>query len=177
MKTKRSREIVARYQREWDGEERRTMEWTGTVSGSPQDVFPLLCPCREADWIPGWDARLIHSESGYAELGCVFQTDATGVAGPGVWVFSEYEEPRLVELVRFTPEMLIQIRISLAKEGSDRTSVTWDYAVTALSRAGRDQVDGMVAELPRRVEGLTLALDHYLRTGELIPLNGSVQHG
>src|SRR5690349_16831929 len=49
-------------------------EYTQTNSAPPERVFPLLCPVREADWIPGWRYKLIYSDSGVAELGCVFTT-------------------------------------------------------------------------------------------------------
>ena len=50
-------------------------EYTQTNPASPEKVFPLLCPVREADWIPGWRYKLIYSESGVAELGCIFTTE------------------------------------------------------------------------------------------------------
>jgi hypothetical protein len=50
-------------------------EYTQTNPAAPERVFPLLCPVREADWIPGWRYKLIYSESGVAELGCVFTTE------------------------------------------------------------------------------------------------------
>ncbi len=56
----------------------------------PLTVFPLLCPVREAEWAPGWKYRLIYSQSGFAELGCVFTTpnsDATET----VWVVTHYD--------------------------------------------------------------------------------------
>jgi hypothetical protein len=36
--------------------------------------FPLLCPVREGDWASGLAYRLIHSDSGIAQKGCVFAT-------------------------------------------------------------------------------------------------------
>ena len=43
-----------------------------TLSGSPEQVFPLLCPTREYDWIETWQCELIYSDSGFAEPGCIF---------------------------------------------------------------------------------------------------------
>lgn len=28
--------------------------FTQSIKGTPEQVFPLFCPVREADWIPGW---------------------------------------------------------------------------------------------------------------------------
>jgi hypothetical protein len=37
-------------------------EYTQTNPATPDKVFPLLCPVREADWLPGWQYRLIYSD-------------------------------------------------------------------------------------------------------------------
>ena len=34
------------------------------LNAPPATVFPLLCPVREAEWVPGWTVRMIHSASG-----------------------------------------------------------------------------------------------------------------
>ncbi len=38
------------------------------------DVFPLLCPKREEEWIPGWECETIWSTTGYNEPGAIFRT-------------------------------------------------------------------------------------------------------
>jgi hypothetical protein len=38
---------------------RITHEYTQNNVAPPEKVFPLLCPVREADWVPGWQYRLI----------------------------------------------------------------------------------------------------------------------
>jgi hypothetical protein len=58
-------------------------EFTQTNPAAPEKVFPLLCPVREGDWLLGWKYRLIYSDSGVAELGCVFTTpNPPGSAAP-----------------------------------------------------------------------------------------------
>src|SRR2546427_12204443 len=53
---------------------RVTHEYTQTNDAPPEIVFPMLCPVREADWVPGWQYKMIYSKSGMAEAGCVFTT-------------------------------------------------------------------------------------------------------
>ena len=48
--------------------------YTQSIKGTPGQIFPLLCPVREADWIPGWETDWVISNSGVAEPGCMFQT-------------------------------------------------------------------------------------------------------
>jgi hypothetical protein len=55
---------------------------TVKFSALPQDVFPLICPVKEEDWLCDWENdtyELIYSESGVNELGCIFKTDFNGI--------------------------------------------------------------------------------------------------
>ena len=47
--------------------------FTQSIKGTPEQVFPLLCPVRETDWIPGWTTDWVISNSGLAEQNCIFQ--------------------------------------------------------------------------------------------------------
>lgn len=53
---------------------RVTRTYTQHIQAAPDAVFPLLCPVREAERIPGWDPVAVFSESGFAEVDCVFRT-------------------------------------------------------------------------------------------------------
>ena len=69
---------------------RVSREYTQTNDAPPEKVFPLLCPVREADWVPGWQYRLIYSESGVAEDGCVFSTPNDS-GTETVWMVTHYD--------------------------------------------------------------------------------------
>ena len=32
-----------------------------TIDATPEKVFPLLCPVREAEWLDGWQYAMIYS--------------------------------------------------------------------------------------------------------------------
>ena len=53
---------------------RITREYRQTINATPEKMFPLLCPVREADWLDGWRYNMIYSESGLVEEGAVFST-------------------------------------------------------------------------------------------------------
>jgi hypothetical protein len=53
---------------------RRVHQHIQTNDAPPETVFPLLCPVREAEWVPEWKFKTIYSQSGVAEDGCVFLT-------------------------------------------------------------------------------------------------------
>ena len=77
---------------------RRVHEANLTISGTPEQVFPLLCPVREYDWIEDWDCVMVFSTSGIAELGCIFRTNRGD--GDEVWTVSRYEPGRVIGFVR-----------------------------------------------------------------------------
>jgi hypothetical protein len=96
-------------------------EYIQTNPAAPEKVFPLLCPVREADWLPGWQYRLIYSDSGVAELGCVFTTpNPPGSASQGqsdetTWIVTDYDPAALrIAYVWIKPDHIItELRIQL----------------------------------------------------------------
>ena len=38
--------------------------WEHQVAAPPEKIFPLLCPVREKEWIPGWHAETVYLASG-----------------------------------------------------------------------------------------------------------------
>ena len=86
------------------------------VAGAPAQVFPLLCPVREYDWIHDWTCRLLYSKSGVAEKDCVFQTDRPG-EGQRTWVVSRYEPGQAIEFVIFQHTgAIIKLDLSLSQQ-------------------------------------------------------------
>ena len=118
MNTDRSDALLERFRQRTFKAVRKVIEMRERFPATPDEVFIQLCPTREADWIPGWDAELVYTESGYAEEHCVFRTDETCVSGPGVWVMSHVEPPWRLEIVHFLPSMVVNlsnsVRVSLS---------------------------------------------------------------
>jgi hypothetical protein len=80
-----------------------THTYTQALEGPPDEVFPLLCPVLEAEWVPGWTAPLVLSDSGVAELDCVFTTPdpAASPEVEAVWTVLQHDEAAgLVEMLR-----------------------------------------------------------------------------
>jgi len=44
-------------------------EFIQTNPATPEKVFPLLCPVREADWFPGWNYRRVPHPCALARVG------------------------------------------------------------------------------------------------------------
>jgi hypothetical protein len=108
------------------------LETAMPLQAPPERVFPLLCPVREALWIPGWSAEILHSASGVAELGCVFRTrDEEG--RERVWTVSRYEpEAGRIQFVQFVAGLaVIRLDIALAP-ASGGCRAHWTYTVMGL---------------------------------------------
>ena len=147
---------------------RVTHEYTQTNCAPPSAVFPLLCPVREADWVPGWNYRLIYSQSGFAEAGCVFITEENN--REITWIVTEYDPvAHRIAFVWVNPGVLAtQIQISLEPAaGNTRAIVRYTY--TALSPEGNREVEHYYETwFKSKMQGWEAAINHYLQTGTLI---------
>ncbi|MCV2395391.1 hypothetical protein OEB99_13825 [Actinotalea sp. M2MS4P-6] len=133
-----------------------------TVSGTPEEVFPLLCPVREYDWIPDWSCTMVHSTSGVAELGCLFTRERGET-----WITTRYEPPTRIDYTIVLPGLTVRtLSLTLGGSGPRTTSVAVRTTATALGPAGVGEVHGWTEDHQRQLWRLREAqLNHYLRTG------------
>ncbi len=118
---------------------------------SAKKVFPLLCPVREKDWVPGWQYRMIYSRSGLIEPGCIFATPHHGDQET-IWYVTLHDPFQYqVGFVRLTPtETVVSIGIQLIEtsDQSCESHITYEY--TALHEASaqslREHLDRDFAE-------------------------------
>lgn len=138
--------------------------WKGKISA----VFPLLCPVREADWIPDWDPVLVVSDSGFMEKNCLFIENESG--NEAIWVVTRYEKDQLVEMYRVLPGVTVsQFSIKLDKGNENSTNAYISYEHTALSDSGQKVVDEFTEEsFLAFMSHFESAVNHYLVTGEKI---------
>jgi hypothetical protein len=151
-------------------------EFTQTNPAPPERVFPLLCPVREADWLPGWQYRLIYSDSGVAELGCVFttpnppaSTTRDGAASETTWIVSDHDPAAFcVAFVWIDPGQIItEIRIQLARSGAEATRTHIRYRYTGLSPAGNRELESYDQKwFASKMQNWETMINHYLRTGK-----------
>lgn len=145
-------------------------EYTQANVAPPEKVFPLLCPVREAEWVPGWQHRLIFSQSGVAEAGCVFVTPNED-GSETTWAVTEYDPAALlIAFVWVNPGgVAAQIRIRLERNLSGDTTAHIRYTYTGLSPQGNVEVERYDEKWFRnKMESWESAINHYLRTGKLI---------
>jgi uncharacterized protein YndB with AHSA1/START domain len=129
----------------------------------PAQVFPLLCPVREHDWIEGWSAQIVFSRSGVAEAGCVFRT------GSVTCVVHDYVPPQRIGFTLFEAERWVELLVIDLLPIDEGTRMTWVREATALSVEGATALDARFLAYPDRHRWLERALAHYLATGRRIP--------
>jgi len=148
--------------------------FTGKQSYSfpPKDVFPMLCPVREYEYIPGWECNIVYLDSGLAEQGGVFTTHSHGEGGQrDVWVISRYDANRAIEFVRVNGMRSMVYRIELQGTQTGGTVVTWEQVVTGLTEEGNYHVQTLKqSDFTTMLSRMQELLQHYLATGEAVNL-------
>jgi hypothetical protein len=148
---------------------RRSFRYVQKLSAPPDRVFPLLCPTREYEWIGLWSCDLIYSDSGFAELGCIFMTDFKSDPGPEIWVISSFEKNRTIGFTRTSADYVILHTITLIDGGEEGTDAVVDLIYTTLTERGEEYIDSLTVEAfeeeQSTLEGM---LNHYLMHGSML---------
>ncbi|MFQ5833876.1 MAG: hypothetical protein ACE5H4_14305 [Candidatus Thorarchaeota archaeon] len=152
---------------------RISREYTQMNAGQPDEVFPLLCPVRESEWLPHFKAEVIHSSTGISEDGAIFQT-THGDDAKVTWIITKYNPNSLIEMMYIIPDtMIVRINIQLEKHDSRHTKTTIRYTYTGLTERGNKEVGRFTEErFNHEMEFWEEAINHYLIHGKAISSNG-----
>jgi hypothetical protein len=145
--------------------------FTQTLCAPPDEVFPLLCPVRETEWVNGWRPSLVLTNSGGGEPGCIFVTP--DVPQDGVWVMTDFDRERhVVEILKVIPGVVvgrIEVRLRPHGEGESQADITYSY--TSLSDYGTEMLEGFTeAHFVSFMETWENELNHFLTTGTKLDL-------
>jgi hypothetical protein len=165
MDTTRSAGLLARHQEEGFAGRRKMQEYERIFTASPEELFPLLCPTREADWIPGWTCDLVYTTTGYAERDCIFTTGEDNPFGAGTWVIHDHEPDGRMAIVKTSEDLVLQMRIAVSP-AAGKTRGRWTLTMTGLTPRGNALVDTLPDQDPRFL-ALLDALEHYLVHGRM----------
>lgn len=150
---------------------KRTLSCDQFLFASSEKVFPLLCPTREYDWIAPWTCELIYSESGFAELDCVFTTNFHDDVKE-TWIVDKYEKNRLIQFVRFSDSRIIRYCIELIDNNNETTNAIWTQTVISLNSDGNSFIDNLSAvEYENEIKTLEKMINHYLKTNRRLEMN------
>lgn len=146
------------------------------LAGTPEEIFPLLCPVREEEWTCGWDNgtyELVYSESGFNEPGCIFRTSYPDNL-ESLWVCTKYDkETHEVEFIVDVRDLLIRKMSILLKENAGGTTdATFTFVSTATTEAGNSALEEGRGEAADTASRLGTMINHFLRTGRKLAVEG-----
>jgi hypothetical protein len=145
-------------------------EYIQTNDAPPGKVFPLLCPVREAEWVPGWEYRLVYSQSGFAEDECVFTTPNDD-GSETTWIVTGYDPAKFHIAFSWVHPgvMAVQISIALMAKADGQTTAFIRYTYTGLSPEGNQKIASYDRKwFEQKMLGWEAAINHFLRTGKKI---------
>jgi len=145
---------------------RVSRSFTQHLKAPPAAVFELLCPVRETEWVNDWRPKLVLSDSGLAEPGCIFITP--GIPEDALWLMTEYDPDTFrLEIVKMIPGVVVgQISVSLAADGDDACTADITYAYTSISDHGNRALEEFTdAHFRGFMEIWEKELNHFLSTG------------
>jgi len=148
---------------------RVSLNYTQHLVAPPATVFPLLCPVRETEWVNDWRPKLVLSDSGVAEPGCVFITP--GIPEDALWMVVTHDPEQFrIEIIKIIPGVVIgTISIGFAAEGDNGCVAGINYAYTSLSDHGDRALEEFTETHFRGfMEIWEMELNHFLRTGTML---------
>ncbi len=126
-------------------------------------VFPLLCPKKEEEWIPGWECEVIFSESGYNEEGAIFKT-IKAYGTELIWHTNAYDKDAgLVDfLITANGLFLFRFIIRVTKKNG-LLILNFDQTFTSISEKGKQFIREYESDnFQSRVDKLKKLMDDYL---------------
>lgn len=153
-----------------------TRSYTQHIAAPADEVFPLLCPVREMEWLEDFGCEIIYSESGLAEQGCVFRTQAPD--GPEtIWMMVQHDrEKGVVDFVRVT-EGLVATRLNIELEPTNnRTTnvhITYTFIPTSEEGATLVRTAHSAEAFNENLQWWERSMNHYLETGKMLRSSGA----
>lgn len=135
-----------------------------------EEIFSLVCPVKNDEWLPGWreQREIVYSESGWAEPGCVFIVkNQPHLMGLATVVNSIYEPHEKIEYIAVNPHLVYQIQWDL-KPVQEGTEILLTRTWTALG----EEAEAFLWELSRsetvKTPDLFRYMEHYLAHGGML---------
>ncbi|MCG8485201.1 MAG: hypothetical protein MJA31_17960 [Clostridia bacterium] len=140
-----------------------------SLIGNKKEIFSLLCPVLEKEWLQGWDYNMIFSDSGYAEKGCIFETNND--FGSYRWIITKHDSINgKIQFVKTKENMVVIIDIDLDERSQKLTDCHIQYTFIPLCD---DIIELMYKEnsnenFNEHMKKWEDALNYYLTHGEML---------
>lgn len=165
MNTEKSDRIVKAWRQQPNKLPRAQFVNQRTFNTSPEALFRLLCPTTEYDWLPGFECRLLHSESGYAEYNAVFETN---VFGPEeTWICTRFETGKAIDYASVSEHSCGKLDISVVDNGDGTVTGMWIVTRSALTEEG-NMTKAEIEQARAHFVKILDWLEHYINTGEMV---------
>ena len=149
---------------------RKAFSFIQIINARPDQIFPLLCPERETEWLDGWAYDMIFSNTGVVEPGAVFSTSSDGEEET-VWIVTKHVKTTyIVEFTRFTPGSRTCILfIKVREKNRDSSYVDISYTYTGLSEEGNKFIDDYkVEEFNEKMKFWQDSMNYFIETGKML---------
>lgn len=141
---------------------------TTTIHASPEQIFPLLCPVLEYEWIQGWKCELIYTVSGVIEKDCIFITNFDGI-GKETWYVSEFTPNEHICFIRVSNNLSIRLEIDLIRKIDNTIDMRWSQIITSISGSGVELLNNITQEsFSASVVERGQQLNHFIKTGSMM---------
>jgi hypothetical protein len=135
------------------------------ANASVEAVFPMLCPKREEEWIPGWECETLWSRSGYNEEGAIFRT-VKPYGTELYWTTLRYDRrQRVVDFLITAPHLFVfRFLITLDVRGPGPLILTFMQTFTSVSEKGNAFLERYQADdFASRLRSLEEFMQRYLQ--------------
>jgi hypothetical protein len=152
---------------------RITRNYCQTINSTPDKIFPLICPVREAEWLEDWDCKMVYSKTGYAEEGAVFTTPYDG-EDDTIWIITIRDPIKYkVEFVRVTPSSRVSIlNVNIREKDIKSSYVDITYTYTSITCEGNKFIDEYTEEVfLKMVKHWENSVNYFLETGKKLSKN------
>jgi hypothetical protein len=141
-----------------------------TLKGTKEEIFPLLCPVREKEWLQDWDYSMVYSESGYAEKGCMFTTNNN--YGSYRWIMTKHDHDNFeIQFVKTAKDnIVVIIDIDLEGKSEKLTYCNIQYTFIAIGDEAVAYMDKENTEenFNKHMKKWENSLNYYLKYGEML---------
>ena len=147
--------------------QRVTRSYTQKINASAEQIFPLLCPQKELEWLDGWNYEMVFSLSGFAEEDAIFKTKHEGDVNT-IWVVTKYDkENKIIEFVRLTWEtVVVKIHIHVLDNNNGTSDVYIEYTFTSVTEKGNEYVEGTSErQFNKLMHWWEKSMNYYFATG------------
>jgi hypothetical protein len=128
------------------------------------DIFPLLCPKREEEWIPGWECKVIFSNSGYNEENAIFLTDKPyGTELYWHTMTYNFASGKVDFLITASHLYAFRFTIDVYSPAPDKSILTFTQRFTSVSEGGISLIEQYRQEdFQARLQTLGELMSHHL---------------